>query len=215
MTSERRILKVVYGGTNMASIRPIAKPSQESKGTVPVEQPEIDVLMRRFFDQSRGELDNAVPSEPSAFSATSPRNFNMAAEILDRASQAFDVLIGRCQRLEHDLEHETERASAHAGAQNEAIEQWKRLASGLKVQIDGLDRDISTLKRRSDAAEARAIKAEQKAAALQQAATQAIEHAASAERLSTKLHDKVVTAFGLGSRAHPVLEAVATQTAAE
>ncbi|MGI3902335.1 MAG: hypothetical protein ACRYGP_02835 [Janthinobacterium lividum] len=171
--------------------------------------------MRRFFDQTQGEAAMPVQAKPPAPPATSPLDFDTAAEILDRASRAFDILIGRCQRLEQALEQETERASAHAAEQDEAIEQWKRLASGLKVQAETLEQETAMLKQRCVAAEFRADQAEARAIALEKASAQAAGQAAMAEQLSIKLHDKVVTAFGLGSRAYPVLEAVATQVAAE
>ncbi|MGI3903261.1 MAG: hypothetical protein ACRYGP_13520 [Janthinobacterium lividum] len=171
--------------------------------------------MRRFFDQTQGEVAKPVQPKPPAPPATSPRDFDTAAEILDRASQAFDILIGRCQRLEQALEQEAERASAHATEQDEAIEQWKRLASGLKAQTEALEQETATLKQRCVAAESRADQAEARVTSLGKASAQAAGQAAMAERLSIKLHDKVVTAFGLGSRAYPVLEAIATQVAAE
>ena len=199
----------------MASISPIAKRSQGPEAPAATGQSDIDLLMRRFFDQTQGEVANPVQAKPPAPPATSTRDFDAAAEILDRASQAFDILIGRCQRLEQALEQETERASAHAAEQDEAIEQWKRLASGLKVQAETLEQETAMLKQRCVAAESRADQAEARATALEKASAQAAGQAAMAEELSTKLHDKVVTAFGLGSRAYPVLEAVATQVAAE
>ncbi len=90
-----------------------------------------------------------------------------------------------------------------------------RPASGFKAQLDTSEQASVALKTRCDAAEARTAMAEQRASALERASAQAAAHAALAESLSTKLHDKVVSAFGIGSRAHPVLEVVATQQAAD
>ena len=163
-----------------------------------------------------GGVERQVSTETGTAQPTPPRrDFDKATELLDRATQAFEVLIHRCQILEHELDDANERADARAAEQDEAIEQWKRLASGLKDQVTSADSAVATLEARCEAAEARAASAEQKAAALERASIQAAEHAVRAEQLSTKLHDKVVSAFGIGSRAHPVLEAVATRAAAE
>ncbi len=184
----------------------------------PAGEAEIDALMRKFFQpKSLGESPQvAVVVETSnAPSAAPRRDFDRAEELLDRAAQAFSVLMDRCQTLEHDLDNANEQAQAQAAEQVKTIEQWKRLASDLKEQINAAEVSAKALQTRCEAAEARASAAEQKATALEQASMQAAQHAAVAEQLSTKLHDKVVAAFGIGSRAHPVLEAVATRVAAE
>lgn len=190
----------------------------QAETPTPDHQADIDALMRRFVDEHRPRVVDAVKPSPVATVARdvpARRDFDMATELLDRAAQAFDLLINRCQQLEHDLEDTSERARGREIEQNETIDQWKRLASELKAQAEASERSAVALKARCEAAEARAATAEQKAAALERASAQAANQAALAENLSTKLHDKVVTAFGIGSRAHPVLEAVATKAAAE
>ncbi len=187
-------------------------------GRLPADEAEIDTLMRRFFVQSQVEPVKAFGPDVKGVDAQGGaprRDFDMATELLDRASQAFDLLMDRCQGLEHDLDSATEQARVRGAEQEETIEQWKRLASSLKAQIDTAEQASTALKTRCDTAEARAAMAEQRANALERASAQAAAHAALAERLSTKLHDKVVSAFGIGSRAHPMLEVVATQQAAE
>ena len=67
-----------------------------------------------------------------------------------------------------------------------------------------------SMRAKCELAEARADEAEKRAASVEAASHLAADQALQAERLSTKLHDKVVTVFGIGSRAHAVLEAVAT-----
>ncbi len=200
----------------MVSVSSLSQRPQEAERPARAEQAEIDLLMRRFFEQSQGEpVDRPKPVHFEAPTpiARAPRDFDMATELLDRASKAFELLIGRCQSLEHDLDQQKERARAQAAEQGDAIEQWKRLASGLKVQAEASDQAMAALRQRCEAAEARAVAAEMRAADLERASTQAASQAALAEQLSTKLHDKVVVAFGIGSRAHSVLEAVATQAA--
>ena len=182
-----------------------------------VDEAGVDALMREFFHKkpSVGAPDSAAEA-PMVMQAAAPRrDFDMAAELLERASQAFDVLINRCQLLEHNLDEANERAAGRAAEQDVAIEQWRRLASGLKAQVEASEQAAAALKARCDAAEARFAMAEERVVLLERASAQAAAHAATADQLSTKLHDKVVAAFGIGSRAHTVLEAVATRAAAE
>ena len=175
--------------------------------------------MRKFFEPKPlggGSPPVAVLTEtPNAPHGSPRRELDRAEELFERAAQAFDVLIDRCQTLERDLNTMSEQAQAQAAEQVKTIEQWNGLASDLKEQINAADVSAQAFKARCEAAEARASVAEQIATALERASMQAAQHAVVAEQLSTKLHDKVVAAFGIGSRAHPVLEAVATRAAAE
>ena len=185
---------------------------------VQVDQGEVDTLMRRFFDKHQHQAFGKPSPEvvQSAVQNVHPRrDFDTASDLLHRAAQAFDVLITRCQRLEHDVDEVTEQARARSAEHEGVIEHLKRLASGLKAQLDAADQASTVLKARLDAAEVRAAMAEQRATGLERTSAQAVGQAAMAEWLSTKLHDKVVSAFGIGSRAHSVLEAVATRAAAE
>ena len=202
----------------MVSVSPITKRPQGATALKARDQAEIDTLMRRFFEQNPGGPQaTSTTVEPAISTAASPprRDFEMATELLQRAAQAFDVLVNRCQRLERDLEEADERAKGQIAERDEALEQWKRLGAGLKAQLVASDQALSTLKAKSDAAEVRAARAEQRIFELEQTSSQVASQAALAEELSTKLHDSVVMAFGVGSRAHPVLEAVATQLAAK
>lgn len=202
----------------MASVSPMARRPQGAASPEPQNQAEIDMLMRRFFEQTRTDpLERAAPLEPAAPAETAHprRDFEMATELLQRAAQAFDVLVKRCQRLESDLEQAEERARGQIADRDHTIEQWQRLGAGLKAQLDASEQAVTSFKTKCDAAEVRAARAEQRAFELEKTSTQVANQAALAEELSTKLHDSVVLAFGVGSRAHPVLEAVATQPATE
>lgn len=181
-----------------------------------VEEAGIDVMMRELLQKksSQGAVEGFAVKEAAQPEAPR-RDFDMATGLLDRASQAFDLLINRCQALEQDLDDTAERAQARATEQDDTIEQWKRLASGLKAQAEASEQAAAALKMRCETAEARAAAAEQRIVALERTSREVATHAATADELSTKLHDKVVAAFGIGSRAHPVLEAVATRAAAE
>ena len=195
----------------MASVGATTKRTAQAETQGKVDPADIDTLMRRFFDQSRAE---ASTQPDSAAIASGPRDLTTATELLDRASLAFDALIDRCQRLEQDLQDEAERARVKAAEQGEAVTQWQRLAGGLKVQAETKAQIATALKERFEAAEARAALAEERAAALERASAEARDHAALAEQRSARLQGKVMDAFGRGSRAHPVLEALEARATA-
>lgn len=182
------------------------------------EQAEVDLLLERFFGNGQGQDGDRTTFgliSATELDAHPRRDFDTAFELLGRASQAFDLLISRCQILDHDLDDANERLRVQAVEKDETIEQWKRLASGLKAQAQAAKRDASALRGRCETAEARATAAERKLETLRHVSNEVAERAAAADTISTKLHDRVVAAFGRGSRAHPVLEAIATQFAAE
>ena len=190
----------------MASVGATTKRTPQAETQGKSDPAEIDTLMRRFFDQNRADAPAEQPAPTST--AGGPRDLTTATELLDRASLAFDALIDRCQRIEQDLQTEADRARAQAAEQGETVVQWQRLASGLKIQAETAAQTTTALRERFEAAEARAAAAERRAAALERASAQALDHAALAEQRSTRLQGKVMDAFGRGSRAHPVLEAL-------
>ena len=167
-----------------------------------------DAIVQRFFMQFRTAAGGSpFPAEagPDAAPADPRREFDAACELLDRASRAFETLAARCLRLERDLDEAGERAHAQATAQGEAVEQLKRLASTLRAQARASDQAAASSRARCEAAEARATAAESHAAALEAEAAQAAHQTA----LAGQLREKVVAAFGLGSRVHPVIETMA------
>ena len=83
----------------------------------------------------------------------------------------------------------------------------------MKSRAEDNEKRLGAMKMRSDAAEALAETAEARSAALREASEASARQAARAENLLTELHDKVVAAFGISSRAPFALEAVTRQTA--
>ena len=180
-----------------------------------VEKTSVDSIMSRIFDKARSDVHiPEIGKSTTEYQVLAPRrDFDTAIELLDRVSKAFDLLVTRFQRMQRELEVQNERAAARAAEQDHAIEKWERLALGLKQQVAAGDAALVAVQARCEAAEARADMAEKQAASLETASRMAADQAFQAERLSTKLHDKVVSVFGIGSRAHAVLEAVATSAA--
>lgn len=162
----------------------------------PVTAAEIDARMRRLLGRASSDDAAAHPA------AHPPRDVDTACELLERASEAFDVLMERCGRLERELADAGVQARARDAEHEEAVALWQRLAGTFKAQAEAHEHAVAALQERCAVAEARV-------AALELANAEAGGRAGLAEQLATKLHDKVVTSFGIGSRAHPALEALA------
>ena len=179
-----------------------AKP--ETPGAVPPAEdrpaaPDLGSFMRRVF---RDPAD-AQGGPPKV--ALLRRDYEMAFDLLTRASSAFQVLMARCQQLEAEIRQVKDQAWADVDAANQVKKQWQQLAATLKMHLEDSDSQLTALKQRIEASEARV-------AAEQEAAQAAEQHAAVAIDLTTLFHDKIVAAFGIGSPAHSALDAVATGT---
>ena len=193
-----------------------------SESATPVGQPDMEVLMRNFLQKTPTERSESRASNSDIGKTLPKRDIDTAVNLLEHASQALEALAIQCQRLEQEYEASKKQAEAQANDQEQALEQWRQLASGLKAQLEQADQRLERLKAkqgadesRAAALEARALAAEARVADLEQASMAAAEHAAMAENLSTQLHDKIVNAFGSGSRVHPILASVLTRMAAE
>ena len=162
--------------------------------------PDINALIKTALQRP--------PRLPAAGSAAVPtrRDPATAFDLIDRAAAALEMLVRRCEELEAKMQADAERAEAEAAAQDEIVAQWKNFGTGMKSQAEDTDRQLQAMRARAEAAEARAASAEARATALQQTSEDAARQAAAAENLSTEFHDKVIATFGIGSRAHSVLE---------
>lgn len=164
--------------------------------------PDFTSLMHKVVQQT------AAYPERSLQTAKSRRDYETAFGLLDQASRALDTLLNRCQQLEVHVADVTERSRADAAAAEEVTSQWQKLATAMRSQVEEYEKRLGALKQRAELAEARAAAVQERADAAEQVASEK-------EDLSTRFHDKVVAAFGIGSRAHGVLEAIAKGTIAE
>ena len=185
----------------MASVEPWPKRADSSRP--PGGESDVDVLMRRFLEQAQNE-EAAVQSVSVASSvnqAIEPRrNADTALDLLDRAAQAFELLITRHQDLEQELREAVARAEAEATESASTIDQWKQLALGLKDQLKKSDERLALMQSKFDEAEERAARADTRLREIEKSALQAVDRASKAEERSTKIHDKVINTFGIGSR---------------
>lgn len=176
---------------------------QQKTGTgVQALGPDFINLMHRVGQQA------APPPDAKEQSAKPRRDYETAFGLLDQASKALDALLNRCQQLEVQLGDVTERAMADAAAADEVTAQWQKLASAMKTQVEEYEKRLGAMRQRAELAEARAEAVKERADAAEQFASEK-------EDLSTRFHDKVVSVFGIGSRVHGVLEAVAKGTIVE
>ena len=182
----------------LLQLKPRGEPNQRLTAV-----PDIDALIKTAVERT--------PRLPRAGSAAVPsrRDPATAFDLIDRAAEALDALVRRCDELKTQMRADAERARAEGAAQDEVIAQWQRLGSGMKSQAEETDRQLQAMKARAEAAEARAAGAEARAMALQQASEAAAQRATAAENLAKEFHDKVVATFGTGSRAQTALKLVA------
>ena len=141
-------------------------------------------------------LDDAV--------ALTPRNYQTALSLLECAAKALEVLYDRRDQLEATLDAVSVRAEGAVVAAQAKVQDWQRLAAGLKNDAQELDRRLAAMQQRAELAEAQ-LEVERTRADM------AERQAAEAVGLSQGLHSKIVSAFGRGSSAHKALLLAAEQ----
>jgi hypothetical protein len=165
--------------------------------TVLVEQLEIadlDTFMRRILAEAA--------AEPPMSRTLLRRDYETALNLLQRASEAVPILLQQCQALDTELREVRQQSEKDLHAANKVTDQWHQLALALKAKIDENDREITALRERIEAAEARFAAGEQQADAVRQQASTAI-------GIATLFHDRIVEAFGVGSQAHAAMDLLA------
>ncbi len=150
-------------------------------------------------------LQAVVTPEPVVAAAPSVellRDHDTACDLLDRAASAFETLTLRSQKLEAELAETTARLEAEASRHAAMTDNWTRLADSMRAHAHDCEQRLAETTARAEAAEARAGEAMIRAEAAE------LQFANLQDR-STRLHDKVVASFGIGSRAQHMLEAAA------
>ena len=162
----------------------------------------------RRFSTAAPDLEKlfqaVVEPEPIVAATTSvelSRDHDTACDLLDRAVSAFEALTLRSQKLEAELAETKAKLEAEASRHAAMTDNWTRLADSMRAHAHDCEQRLAETTTRAEAAETRAgeaiIRAE--AAELQ---------FANLQDRSTRLHDKVVASFGIGSRAQQMLESV-------
>ena len=137
---------------------------------------------------------------PSAADTSSNRYFG-AFDLLDSASKALEFLEGRRGDLETALEHVSRRAEEAVAASADRAAEWQRFAADLKARNAELERQVEVLGRR-------AALAETECGAERERADIAERRSGEAQKLLRGLHDKVMSAFGEGTKAYDILSVV-------
>lgn len=139
-----------------------------------------------------------MTAEPDGFVGPR-RDFRAAIALIERASATIDSLQARCRQLEAEASGIRKRAKLEVKAAEALADDWQKLARATKGQLEASERRLGLTKQYAEAAEERAELAKQRLEAMQQIA------AAEAEQFA-RIHDRIVAAFGVGSRAHLALE---------
>jgi hypothetical protein len=161
--------------------------------------PGLDTFMQRVFEQS--SPDGSALDEVGAQTLLR-RDYETAFNLLQRASEAFPVLMRQCQRLEGEVRQIRVQAKADITAANGVTEQWHQLAMALKDKLDESERELAATRQRLSVAE-------MQMASDRRQADDAEHQASIAIGITTLFHDKIVEAFGVGSQAHSALDLVA------
>ena len=132
--------------------------------------------------------------------APSPRrDFTAAMELVDKASHVIDALQARVRQLELETREVRERSRLEVEAAESLAAEWQRLARATKTQLEDCEKRLATMKQNSDAAEARAEQLKEKLNSLQHLAAEEADQ-------SARFHDKIVSAFGTGTRTQNALD---------
>lgn len=142
---------------------------------------DLDSLMRVALRDSSQRGARDLPNRAR-------RDYDTAFDLMHRASEALEILQHRCEQLEAVAKEISERASQDIEAADRTAKQWERIASDLKDRVDEMEKLLAAEQQRAEAAERRAsVDGE----------------------LATRLHDNIISSFGIGSRAHTALTSAA------
>ncbi len=140
--------------------------------------------------------------------------YTSAFRLVQKASEAIDVLQERCRRLEADIRDTNDRSKSEAESSERVIKDWERLANALKAQLSKTETNLTeaqqtlkSLEERAAAAEARVQQNEQRLQASDIRAQDAEARASAAEQLASQeselalsFQHTIMEAFGTGSR---------------
>lgn len=130
----------------------------------------------------------------------------LALELLGEVSTALSVLMSRCRQLENALETTRERARIDLEAAAEALR-------GSLETSERLSEDLAATQAANAELRARAEAMEERASATLALADQSQHAAAEAECLTALFQERVISAFGVGSAGHAILESIRGRTA--
>ena len=139
-----------------------------------------------------------LPSADIEAVTLSPRNYQAALSLLEYAAKALEMLYDRRDQLEASLEDVSMRAESALMSAQAKVNDWQKLAAGLKGDVQEMERRLAGMQKRAEQAEAQAAAERNRADAAERRAAEAL-------NLSQGLHTKIMSAFGRGSSAHKAL----------
>ena len=161
---------------------------------------DLDGFMRRVFGPG-SEAIGALTAQLNGRSPL-PRDYETAYNLLQRATEAFPVLMRRCEVAEAEVVEIRSQAQAEVAAAREVAAQWHHLALALKEKLEETETQITALEERVATAEADLATGRRQIDDAEQQAHVAM-------GITTLFHDKIVEAFGVGSPAHATLDILA------
>lgn len=178
--------------------------------------PDFGSFLRQVFPEQQGELERQVSPEARGAedgvvggqttrglgASLRRRDYETAFTLLQRASDAFPVLLRHSQQLEAEISHVKADLQADLESARGETQQWQQIALALKMHIEENEQQIALLRKRLAAAEERLE-------AGQSLAHEAEQQASLAIGITTLFHDKIIDAFGVGSAAHTALDTLA------
>ncbi len=179
----------------------VIDPQDADAAFAPAKVPDIGGFMLQVFPELNG---SAMPTK----AVLERRDYEAAFDLLARVADAFQLMGERCQTLEEEIRTVQRQASDSVNAAEDETKRWQHLASTLKSHLEDGERRLADMTQRVKVAESRL-------AAGQELVMAAEQHASAAIDLTTLFHDKIVAAFGAGSKAHAALAFVAKPGADE
>lgn len=174
--------------------------------------PDFSSFLRHVFPERQGSLERPVSPDVRGVddgvlgglttrglgASLMRRDYETAFTLLQRASDAFPVLLRHSQELEAEISHvKSDLQSARGETQ-----QWQQIALALKMHIEENEQQIASLRKRLAAAEEHLEAGQSLTEVAEQQASLAI-------GITTLFHDKIIDAFGVGSAAHTALDTLA------
>lgn len=173
----------------------VIDPREDTDSVVPAEAPDLSGFMLQVFPELSG---SAIPARANL----GRRDYEAAFDLLARVADGFQLMAERCQSLEEEIRTVQRHASDSVKSAEGETKRWQHLATTLKTHLDDCEKRLAEMAQRVKVAESRL-------AAGQELVMAAEQHASAAIDLTTLFHDKIVAAFGAGSKAHAALALVA------
>ncbi len=183
---------------------PPAPPPGGAKAGTPID---FRHLMRRAPPTPQlVSVGGEPPAQAAREAAPKPSGpANVALELVNEVATALPTLMRRCQSLEKALSTTKEQARRDVETASAKAAEWQQKVGTLRTRVEQLESELAVLRQRAEAAE-------REVASIRATAEKSQRAAAEAECLASLFQEKVLTAFGVGTAGHSILEGVRSRT---